>query len=70
MEAVSEGNGAGSNVKKGAGVRLRWLWLPALLVLSTILLIAANLLFWVDRTVLDADEFIGTIEGVLDQPEV
>jgi hypothetical protein len=70
MEAVREGSGAGSSVKNGAGRRLRWLWLPALLVLSTVLLVAANLLFWVDRTVLDADEFIGTIESVLDQPEV
>jgi hypothetical protein len=70
METVTEVNGAGESVEKGAGSRWRWLWLPVVLVLSTTLLIAANLLFWVDRTVLDEDEFIGTIEGVLDQPEV
>jgi hypothetical protein len=70
MEAVSEGSAAGESARSGVGSKWRWLWLPALLVLSTVLLIAANLLFWIDRTVLDADEFIGTIEGVLDQPEV
>lgn len=70
MESVSGPPAAGETARNGPLARWRWLWLPALLVIGTVLLVAANVLLWMDRTLLNTDEFVGTVDGVLDRPGV
>jgi hypothetical protein len=43
---------------------------PALLVVGGVALLLGSLLVWVDRTILDSDEFASSATGALDEPRV
>jgi hypothetical protein len=49
---------------------LRTISLVLLTIVSGIALLAANLLIWADRTVIDRDEFVETVDQTLAKPEV
>lgn len=67
---VAELRGELDEVKSRPKGRLRRLFVAILLVVATVLAVASNLVVWLERTVLDTDTYISTIEPLPQDPAV